>query len=212
MKKIQIKGKDYVEVHERVKEFHNQYKKGSITTEIIEMTDRFITKTTVIPDIGVPERYFTGVAYEKENEGFINKTSALENCETSSVGRALGFLNIGIDTSIASYDEVSNAIEQQKPKPTPKQTMKVDSDLKVTVEAVKEKFGGVEIKNLVNFGKHNGKDWSEVPESYVVWVAKNSAVDWQKVAAQEELDRRSGSAPIKDVVDGLVDEFEGMPS
>ena len=111
MKKIQIKGKDYVEVHERVKEFHNQYPNGSISTDVIEMTDRFITKTTVIPDIGVPERYFTGVAYEKEDEGFINKTSALENCETSSVGRALGFLNIGIDTSIASYDEVSNAID-----------------------------------------------------------------------------------------------------
>ena len=90
--------------------------------------------------------------------------------------------------------------------------MKVDDKLSVSVEDIKEKFDGAEIKNLINFGKHNGKDWSEVPESYVVWVAKNSAVDWQKVAAQEELDRRSGSAPIKDVVDGLVDEFEGMPS
>ena len=45
---------------------------------------------------------------------FINKTSALENCETSSVGRALGFLGIGIDTSIASREEVDNAIHQQK--------------------------------------------------------------------------------------------------
>ena len=114
MKKIEIKGKDYVEVHERVKEFHNQYKKGSITTEIIEMTDRFITKTTVIPDIGVPERYFTGVAYEKEDEGFINKTSALENCETSAVGRALGILGIGIDGSIASAEEMQNAVHQQQ--------------------------------------------------------------------------------------------------
>ena len=221
MKKIQIKGKDYVEVHERVKEFHNQYPNGSISTEIIEMTDRFITKTTVIPDIGVPERCFTGVAYEKEDDSFINKTSALENCETSSVGRALGFLNIGIDTSIASYDEVSNAINQQKSKPAPKQTMNVDSDLKVTVESVKEKFGGSEIKNLVNFGKHNGKDWSEVPEDYINWVCKNSKVDWQRDEAQKELDRRNGNVPdrpnrasggMSEVALEEVDEFEGMPS
>ena len=114
MKKIEIKGKEYVKVHERVMEFHRLHKKGKIETDIVEMTDRFITRTKVTPDIESPERYFTGMAYEKEGESFINKTSALENCETSSVGRALGFLNIGIDTSIATADEVSNAIHQQK--------------------------------------------------------------------------------------------------
>ena len=78
------------------------------------MTETFITQTKVTPDIENPERYFTGIAYEKEGASFINKTSALENCETSSVGRALGFLNIGIDTSIATAEEVGNAIHQQK--------------------------------------------------------------------------------------------------
>ena len=114
MKKINIKGKDYVMAHERVKEFHNLYPNGKIETEIIEMTDRFITKTKVTPDVENPERFFTGVAYEKEGANFINKTSALENCETSSCSRAMGMLNIGIDTSIASYEEVSNAIHQQE--------------------------------------------------------------------------------------------------
>ena len=117
MKKIDIKGKAYVEVHERVMEFHKLYKNGKIETDIIEMTDRFITRTKVTPDVDNPERYFTGIAYEKDGASFINKTSALENCETSSCGRALGFLNIGIDTSIATYEEVSNAIHQQKSKP-----------------------------------------------------------------------------------------------
>ena len=118
MKKINIKGKDYIEVHERVMEFHRLHPNGRIETEVIEMTDRFITRTKVTPDVENPDRYFTGIAYEKENSNFINKTSALENCETSSCGRALGFLNIGIDTSIASANEVENAIEQQK-KPVP---------------------------------------------------------------------------------------------
>ena len=66
MKKIQIKGKDYIEVNERIKEFHKTYKNGSISTDLIEMTDRFITKTTVIPDAKNPDRKFTGIAYEKK--------------------------------------------------------------------------------------------------------------------------------------------------
>ena len=51
----------------------------------------------------------TGYAYEKEGSTFINKTSFIENAETSAVGRALGFLGIGIDAAIASADEVQNA-------------------------------------------------------------------------------------------------------
>ena len=62
MKKINIKGKDYIEVNERLKEFHNLYPNGSIETELIEMTDRFITKTTVIPDVKNTDRKFTGIA------------------------------------------------------------------------------------------------------------------------------------------------------
>ena len=44
--------------HERVKEFHNIYKNGSIKTELIEMTDRFITKTIITPDVDNPDRFF----------------------------------------------------------------------------------------------------------------------------------------------------------
>ena len=58
-----------------------------------------------------------GTAEEIRNSNNINKTSAVENAETSSVGRSLGFLSIGIDTSIASYNEVANAVTQQKDKP-----------------------------------------------------------------------------------------------
>jgi hypothetical protein len=54
-----------------------------------------------------------GTAYEKERSSFINKTSYIENCETSAVGRALGFAGFGIDTSIASLEEVMNAQKQQ---------------------------------------------------------------------------------------------------
>ena len=56
----------------------------------------------------------TGLAQEKENSSFINKTSFVENCETSAWGRALGNLGIGIDTAVASAEEVKNAILNQE--------------------------------------------------------------------------------------------------
>ena len=213
MKKVNIKGKDYIEVNERVKEFHRIYPDGAIDTELIEMTDRFITRTKITPDVSKPERFFTGIAYEKEDGSFINKTSALENCETSSVGRALGFCNIGIDTSIASYDEVANAINQQRSPSAPKVKLK---DVEVKVEPLdddilfqdaKEKFNGTEIKDddtwdgteVIKFGKYknntgdsnNDITWAGIEgASYLEWLLENSKADWIKEKATLELKRR----------------------
>ena len=111
---VEIHGKQYVTVDERVKEFHKLYPNGSIRTDLIELTDRFIIKAEVCPDVSNRMRIFTGYAYEMIGSSQINKTSALENCETSAVGRALGFLDIGLMGSIATADEVENAIHQQE--------------------------------------------------------------------------------------------------
>lgn len=112
MKTVNIKGKDYVEVNERVKHFVKNYVGWSIQTEMLSNEGGIcVFKATVRDEDG--EIMATGHAYEKEDSSFINKTSYIENCETSAVGRALGFLGIGIDTSIASSDEVSNAIKNQ---------------------------------------------------------------------------------------------------
>ena len=114
MKTINIQGNNYVMVNERVKEFHKLYPNGMIYTKVVEMTDtRVVTSTRVVPDCEDTDRFFTGLAYEIIGKGNVNSTSSLENCETSSVGRALGFLNIGIDHSIASAEEVKNAVTNQ---------------------------------------------------------------------------------------------------
>ena len=120
MKTIDIHGKPYVMVKDRVEEFHKEYPNGSIRTELIEMTDRFIIKATIIPDVEEGSRYFTGHAEEIIGSTQINKTSALENCETSAIGRALGSLNIGIIDSFASADEVANAVIKQNTQNSPK--------------------------------------------------------------------------------------------
>ena len=111
---IKIHGKDYVLVNERVQEFHKLYPNGSIRTDLVEFGERFIVKAEVCPYLSDRMRIFTGYAYEMIGSSQINKTSALENCETSAVGRALGMLGIGIDGSIASAEEVQNAVHQQQ--------------------------------------------------------------------------------------------------
>lgn len=109
---IDVKGKQYAEVNQRIKAFRMVCPNGTISTEIIELSgDRCVMKATV-SDCG--NILGTGTAYEIEGNTFINKTSFIENCETSAVGRALGMCGFGIDTSIASFEEVSNAIENQK--------------------------------------------------------------------------------------------------
>lgn len=112
LKTINIKGKEYVEVNERIRAFRELYPKGSIMTEMVSNQDGMcVFKTNIIVDNQI---LATGHAYEREGSTFINKTSYVENCETSSIGRALGVLGIGIDTSVASAEEVGNAIAQQE--------------------------------------------------------------------------------------------------
>ena len=106
---------DYAEVPQRVNAFRKVHPLGCITTEIISLENGVVVmKATITSDDGVV--LATGYAYEKENSTFINKTSFIENCETSAVGRALGFCGFGIDKSIASAEEVANAKANQEPK------------------------------------------------------------------------------------------------
>lgn len=114
LKTIDIKGKKYVTVSERIRYFNEVYPNGKITTEIEKVGDGIVLmQSMVTPDVEYSDRFFTGFAYEKEEGSFINKTSYIENCETSAVGRALAMMGIGVDTSIASAEEVQNAIKQQ---------------------------------------------------------------------------------------------------
>lgn len=110
-----IKGKEYAEVNQRVKAFRTLYPEGFITTEILCREGGLcIIKATVghYTD-GKSVILATGTAYEKEGSSQINRTSYIENCETSAVGRALGMAGFGVDTSIASADEMNNALLQQ---------------------------------------------------------------------------------------------------
>ena len=111
-----IKGKEYAEVNQRIKAFRMLFPTGMIATDLISCENGIcIIKATVgiMNEDGERQVLGTGIAYEKEGSTFINKTSYIENCETSAVGRALGMCGFGIDTSVASFEEVQTAIVNQ---------------------------------------------------------------------------------------------------
>lgn len=109
----EIKGKQYSEVSQRIKAFRLVHPSGCITTEIIDMKNGIVTMKASVFD---EQNHLlgTGFAQEKENSSFINKTSYIENCETSAIGRALGMCGYGVDVSVASAEEVQNAIHNQQ--------------------------------------------------------------------------------------------------
>jgi hypothetical protein len=91
--------------------FRKLFPNGSINTEIVEMSDGVVTIKAYVRDEN-GALLGTGLAQEKETSSFINKTSFVENCETSAVGRALGM--VGIGGSIASTEEMLNAVMNQQ--------------------------------------------------------------------------------------------------
>ena len=114
MNTIDIHGKPYVMVKDRVIHFNNEYPNGCIRSKLVDRIDSVVIfEATVIPDVDKPERFFTGHAEEEIGSSQINQTSALENCETSAIGRALAMMGIGVNESFASGDEVANAVYQQ---------------------------------------------------------------------------------------------------
>jgi len=197
---VKIHGKEYLTVAERL-DMLNKKTKGdySIMTELLKCEDGIVIMKATLK---IGNNVYTGHASEEIGSSQITTTSYLEVCETSACGRSLAMANLQ-GGEISSADELINALKQQESKPVAKKP--VTKSKPITVDAIKEKFGedSVEViddglvKYPVTFGKHKGKEWKDVEESYVVWVANNSKVDWQVDEANAELQRRNGKPKRK---------------
>jgi hypothetical protein len=118
---------DYVPVNERLIQFWRQYPEGRVQTELLKWEEGIVLmRAAVYSDRENPFPIATGHAYEKENSNYINRTSAVENAETSAVGRALALAGYEIKRSIASQEEMAkmqraafaqSKTELQEPKP-----------------------------------------------------------------------------------------------
>jgi len=114
---VNIHGKEYRTVALRVGEFRKDHPEKGLLADIISADDsRVVIKASIVGEDG--RVLATGHAEESRNGSQINKTSALENCETSAIGRALAAFGYG-GTEFASANEVQNAIHQQQT-PAPK--------------------------------------------------------------------------------------------
>lgn len=168
LKTIDVKGKNYVEVNERIKAFWQLCPEGRIVTQTIKLeNDICVIQAAVFENKNDNNPRATGIAYEKEGSTFINKTSYIENCETSAVGRALGNAGIGIDTSVASAEEVQNAIIQQDAEKTISKTqvdalyelikhrnVEKDEVLATLTERGYEKLSEIKMKDYMNIVKN----------------------------------------------------------
>lgn len=107
--------KEYAEVNERIKAFRKVYPEGFIITQLVQYQNGRCMFRAEAGHYTEDGKHTLGVGHAEEKEGssFINETSFVENCETSAIGRCLATIGFGIDTSIASYEEVKNAIENQ---------------------------------------------------------------------------------------------------
>ena len=197
IKTTNIKGKEYAEVNQRIKAFRMIYPDGIIDTSLIKDENGeciFKAQVGFYQEDGCVQWLGTGYAKEKEDSSFINKTSYIENCETSAVGRALGMAGFGIDVSVASAEEVLNALENQK----------------ITKEDAE--------KYTLTFGKYKGKTIKEVYDQnkgYIQWWLGNTNDDAIKemiklttgleIPSPEEQQR---TLEMISIILGLVDEKE----
>ena len=147
MKTVNIKGKEYITVNERLMYFRKEaaYNGWRIVEDLISLDDKEgVFKATILDPDG--NEMVSAHAQEYRDSSYINKTSFLENGFTSALGRALGYLGIGLDTSIASADEVGNAVANQDNRPWLTESQ-LQATLKGTDVQAKKVLANYKMKN-----------------------------------------------------------------
>jgi hypothetical protein len=180
---------DYETVEERLVKFWKEHPDGRIYTEIVEHTlQRFIVKASIYRTEVDAHPWTTGFAEETVSTRGVNSTSALENCETSAIGRALANANYAAKGKRPSREEMAK-VNQAQPKPfaeklSDKIILPVEDDVwsikavepapsaADAVALVQEVLGATKIDKDVPHCKHgervwrtgnkNGKEWANM--------------------------------------------------
>jgi len=123
---------DYETVEDRLNKFWKDYEDGRISTQLIEATaTRFIVRAEIFRTFLDTHPWGTGIAYEDITERGVNSTSALENCETSAIGRALANVGYAAKGKRPSREEMNKVVKGDS-------GHKVEHPWKPAPEAVKE--------------------------------------------------------------------------
>ncbi len=168
---VKIHGKEYKTVALRIQEFREKHPDFTIQTELVEANDMLVVMKATI-SMG-PQVIATGYAEEVRTASKINRTSALENAETSAVGRALAFFGLG-GSEIASADEVANAISQQNSQSSSEEMER----LVAHNEAWRNNSSSIYfIKEYINMDSPKWENvaeaWAEIPneDKQALWLA-----------------------------------------
>lgn len=158
---VKIHGKEYSTVAERINILQEKHPNYSLTTEITNVDENFcIIKATLRFD----ERIFTGHAREERQSSHINKTSYIENCETSAIGRALAAAGYAGE-EFASADEVANAVKNQENNPFNNQSQDNNYPDKTLEQWLEydglKKYKGTKLKDIID-------------EDYLNWIIEKS--------------------------------------
>lgn len=172
LKYTNIKGKNYIQVNQRVLAFRELYPNGRIITEIVKLAESEGMSVIVKASIYDGEALIaTGHAFENPGKNKnINTFSALENCETSAVGRALGFLGIGATDSIASLEEIQANGE-------PAESIQQDEPVMITPEhlaTISKLYQGESLNKLLDYFKISSLEQLE-DKTAVALLAKVAA-------------------------------------
>ena len=185
-----IKGKEYAEVNQRIKAFRMVYPEGSIITELVELENGICTMRAIVKD--GENTLGTGFAQEKESSSYINKTSYIENCETSAVGRALGMCGFGIDTSVCSAEELQNALNNQD---KPNKEDNPNKEDKPKVEYATEEQRGKLIRYYANSRDKLDKVLKKYGVTNIVQLKKSEA---QEIIDKVEEAMKKAGVPIEE--------------
>ena len=144
---VDIHGKVYLTVARRINDFREAHPNYGIKNEVLSIDAESVVVKSIITD-ETGRELSSGIAEEVRTASKINRTSAVENCETSAVGRALAFFGMA-GTEIASADEVAGAIAQQN-------SDEVLAPLINHMEAVRENVSSISaVKEAIHTGDFN---------------------------------------------------------
>jgi len=185
---VSIFGREYKTVAERLDELFKSGEKYSLNTEIISWEKGIVIMKATLQ---IGENTYTGHAYEVEGSSQINNTSALENCETSCIGRSLSSAGRG-GSEFASADELANALGQQRANQGVSTPQNQTSGNTTFTGTANVSWSEESRTSKITFGKHKGMRWSELSFNYIEWVAtKSSLGDEFKDFASSELEHRN---------------------
>jgi len=178
---------DYETVEERLVKFWKEHPDGRIETTLVESTlQRFIVKASVYRTEVDAQPWTTGFAEETVSTRGVNSTSALENCETSAIGRALSNAGYATKGKRPSREEMSK-VKAAEPKPfaeklADKITMPVEDDpwsikavepaptASEAIALVQEVLGATKIDKDIPHCQHGAREWRTGNKNGKAWA------------------------------------------